>query len=574
MTVDGKYANLVATVKEECKDASEDEIAEEFRRYEEEFLIPPEDAMRSVIRKFQAAAGIEATGSTSSGAPPPSVRKVDRFSDLGSEDRNVTVEVAVVSYTPRMQKMKNGEERQIAFGWIEDNPWESSDKRERWDYKDWGGHSQNLAPGSVVRLEGVSVNEWNEKKSININRTSRISVLRDGGQANPERTDEPISVERASQSDGFVNIVARVLSTKKDVIVKRDGSGELNVVRGRLADETGSIGMLSWSDFDHEAGTLLKIEGASIRRFRDTPEVNIGDTTRVEVYHDNSFASMEDLASTKKSTISGLRNGMRDVEITLQVESWYKRSFTAKDGSERIVRSGDVMDPTGRCRLTAWCDFDPKPGDFIHLNEARVQSWQGSPDLVIDDIEQATSLESPTWEKIDPDDHWVDVELTELVAGGTRRGIRTGGSIVLVTGDSGIIERCTVQLQDRDRKCRKRLRDGVCVDCGPQRGEEDLRIRMVLDDGISNVSLLLSKEPAEKFLGMTQAEVSEMISKDGQDFFLSSVREKALGRAVYVNGLALIDDQGAMLLADSVQDDSISSSVAAENVIERWGVTM
>ena len=28
-----------------------------------------------------------------------------------------------------------------------------------------GGHSQNLAPGSVVRLEGVSVNEWNDKKS-------------------------------------------------------------------------------------------------------------------------------------------------------------------------------------------------------------------------------------------------------------------------------------------------------------------------------------------------------------------------------------------------------------------------
>ena len=130
MTVDGKYANLVATVKEECKDASEEEIAEEFRRYEEEFLIPPEDALRSVIRKFQAIAGIDVTGSSSSKAPPPSAKKVDRFADLGSDDRNVTVEVAVVSYTPRMQKMKNGEERQIAFGWIEDNPWESGDKRE------------------------------------------------------------------------------------------------------------------------------------------------------------------------------------------------------------------------------------------------------------------------------------------------------------------------------------------------------------------------------------------------------------------------------------------------------------
>ena len=38
MTVEGKYANLVATVKQECKDADENEIIEEFRRYEEEFL--------------------------------------------------------------------------------------------------------------------------------------------------------------------------------------------------------------------------------------------------------------------------------------------------------------------------------------------------------------------------------------------------------------------------------------------------------------------------------------------------------------------------------------------------------
>ena len=113
MTVEGKYANLVATVKQECKDADENEIIEEFRRYEEEFLIPPEDALRSVIRKFQAAAGIEITGSPSSRSSSPDIKKVDRFSELGSEDRNVTVEVAVVSYTPRMQKMKNGEELKV-----------------------------------------------------------------------------------------------------------------------------------------------------------------------------------------------------------------------------------------------------------------------------------------------------------------------------------------------------------------------------------------------------------------------------------------------------------------------------
>ena len=48
--------------------------------------------------------------------------------------------------------MKNGEERQIAFGWIEDNPWESGDKRERWDYKDWGTQPESSSRfGSKTR---------------------------------------------------------------------------------------------------------------------------------------------------------------------------------------------------------------------------------------------------------------------------------------------------------------------------------------------------------------------------------------------------------------------------------------
>ena len=575
MSEDGKYATQVAMVKEECKDAREEDIVKEFKRYEEEFLIPPEDALRSVMRKFQAEAGIEVTKSSSpSSAQQSPEKKANRFSDLGAEDRNVTIEVAIVSYTPRVQKMKSGEERQIAFGWIEDNPWEASDKRVRWDYKDWGDHSQNLAPGSIVRLEGVSVNEWNDKRSININRTSRVSILKEGGATVHQPSHEPLTIEKASASEGFVNLVARVVSTKPDVIVKKDGSGQLHVVRGRLADSTGSISMLSWADFEHEAGTLVRIEGATVRRFRDTPEVNISDTTRVEVYHDNSFASLDELSSSTKSSISELRNGMRDIEITLQVETWNQRSFTAKDGTERVVRSGDVMDPTGRCRLTAWCDFDPKPGDFIHLNEARVQSWQGSPDLVIDDISQATNLENPAWDQIDPNDHWVDVELTELVGGGTRRGIRTTGTIVFVTNDSGIIERCPVIMPDGNRKCRKRLRDGNCIDCGPQRGEEDLRVRLVMDDGVSNVSLLLSKEPAQDFLNMSQSEVADRISKDGQEAFLASIRDEYLGRRVSVNGLALIDDQGAMILADSASKGELSPSSAANQVMEKWGVTL
>ncbi|MEC9263910.1 MAG: hypothetical protein VYD23_02280, partial [Candidatus Thermoplasmatota archaeon] len=279
MTEDGRYTAQVTVVKQECPDADEAEIEAEFRRYEEDFLIPPEDALRSVVRKFQTASGMEPV----SMAPPARAeKKVNRFSELGADDRNVTIEVAVISYTPRIQ-MVRGEERQVAFGWIEDNPWENSDQRERWDYKDWGEQSENLAPGSVVRLEGVSVNEWNDKRSINVNRTTRVTVLREGGAPVTQISDEPINIETASENEGYVNLVARLISSKPDVIVKRDGSGQLDVVRGRLADSSGSIGFLSWVPLEHEPGTLLKIDGASVRKFRETPEINIGDRTRIEV---------------------------------------------------------------------------------------------------------------------------------------------------------------------------------------------------------------------------------------------------------------------------------------------------
>ena len=562
MTEDGRYTAQVTVVKQECPDADDSEIEEEFRRYEEEFLIPPEDALRSVVRKFQTASGMEVTNLAS---PAKVEKKVNRFSELGADDRNVTIEVAVISYTPRIQ-MVRGEERQVAFGWIEDNPWENSDQRERWDYKDWGEQSENLAPGSVVRLEGASVNEWNDKRSINVNRTTRVTVLREGGAPVTQVSDEPVSIETASENEGYVNLVARLISSKPDVIVKRDGSGQLDVVRGRLADSSGSIGFLSWVPLEHEPGTLLKIDDASVRKFRETPEINIGDRTRIEVYHDTAFASMDDLSQANKVSIAELRNGMRDIEITVQVESWDQRSFTSEDGTERVVRSGDVLDPSGLCRLTAWCEIDPKQGDFLHLTGSRVQYWQGSPDLVVDDAAQVTDLSDPPWDPIDPEQHWIEADLTTVVTSGSRRGIRTNGTIVAVRRDSGIIERCP--------ECRRVLRDDACIDHGPQRGVEDLRLRFVIDDGVSNASLLLAKDPSEAFLGMDQEAVKEQVDKDGQDGFAAFLRERVLARRLSVRGRSIIDDQGAMLLADEVEQDETTSADAANEVMQRWGVVL
>ena len=558
-----KYANQIAVVKQECPDADEDEVGKEFARYEEDFLIPPEDALRSVIRKFQVSTGVEVSANTS--APIREEKKVGRFSELDAEDRNVTIEVAVVSYTPRTQ-MVRGEEKQIAFGWIEDNPHEASSERVRWDYNDWGNKGEAMVPGAVVRLEGVSVNEWNGKRSLNINRTTRVTVVKEGGGTAPPTGNEPLTIARASEVEGFVNIVGRVMSAKPDVIVRKDGSGEIPIVRGKIADDSGSIGFLSWKEFEHEEGSLVKIVGASVRKFRETPEIQINDGTVIETYRDTAFPDMAELVESEKVSIADLRNGMRDVSITLQIENWAQRTFESQDGSSRVVRSGDVMDPTGRCRLTAWCDFDPKPGDSIIIEGGRVQFWQGSPDLVIDDLEQVSSLADAPWGKIDPENHWVEVGLTEITQGGSRRGISTSGTIVAINSGSGIIERCP--------ECRRMLRDGSCTEHGAQRGEEDLRLRFVLDDGVSNANLFLGKEPAEEFLGMGMDEIKSEISSIGKEVFVSNLRRRVLARKMSVHGRCAVDGQGAMLFADKVELVDPKPAEEAERVMQKWEVVL
>ena len=558
-----RYSALISVIMQECPNADEEEISKEFERYENEFLIPPEDALRSVLRKFQASSGIAVENNAST--PPRVEKKVDRFSELQADDKNVTIEVSVISYTPRVQKVR-GEDRQVAFGWIEDNPWGSSSEKERWDFKDWGLKNDSLIPGSIVRLEGVSVNEWNGKKSVNINQTSRVTIVKEGVGESITISSEPLTIEKAMENEGFVDLVARIISTKPDKIVRRDGSGEIDIVRGILADITGSVGFLSWKKLDYEQGDLIKIKGASVRKFRDTPEINFNDGTIIEVYHDSEFATLDELSAKSNKKIADLRNGMKGISIILQVESWNERKFTGNDGEERIVRSGDVMDPTGRCRLTAWCEMNPSEGDFIRLEGARVQYWQGSPDLVIDDLEQVKNLSSQPWEKIDPENHWIPVNLSELVNGGSRRGIETSGTIVSVRNDSGIIERCS--------ECRRVLRENNCSEHGNQVGVEDLRLRFVVDNGISNASLLMSKDSAEEFLGMDMERVKGEIAKSGRIGFVTELRNRCLSREVFIRGRSIVDEQGAMILSDTTSFSDIDPKKYGNEIMEKWGLVI
>ena len=556
---ESKYADYVEAVQKECPDADATEIAEAFAKYEQEFYIPPQDAMRSVLRRFQSGTSPAPTGR---GTTTRETKKVAGLSELTGSDRDVEIEVAIITHNIRDQMIR-GEEKQIAFGMLEDNPWEENGQRTRWDYKDWGPHA-NLASGSIVRIEGASVNEYNGKMSLNINQSTRIVVLKEG-VATTVASNDPIDIQ-AIPKEGYICVVGRVLACRPDQIHRKDGSGSIDVVRGRIADDTGTIGFLSWEPFEHEVGTLLKIDGAQVRSFRDTPELNFGRTTRIEVFHDTNFADLETLAESTKTKISGLRDGSRDVDAIVQITEITKRTFE-RDGEEKFLWSGQIADPTGRCRISIWDALPFEETDLpvtMEIRGARVRAWQGIPDITVDNADQLTVLDTPPWDEgMDLANHSVDVALTEVVSGPSRVGMKTNGLLVSVRDDSGFIMRCT--------ECRRVLRDGACFDHGANEGTEDIRLRLVVDNDGATAAVLVNKDATLAALEMTYEDMKSKVDELGESGFVQLVREKMLGRRINVSGRSIVDEQGAMILADGFEIEQHDAQLRATELRTQWG---
>ena len=561
---DDKYESHIKAVLSECPEANTDDIKAAFIKYEKEFYIPPQDALRSIIRRFQG----DKTPKTTEGNSQQTrqTKKVASLSELTSTDKDVEIEVEVISHNLREQSIR-GEQKQIAFGMLEDNPWEDGGTRVRWEYKDWGPNT-NITPGSIVRIEGASVNDYQGKMSLNINQGARVAVLREGTRP-VIQPGEPIDIAEIP-ADGYICIVGRVLSSREDQIHRKDGSGSIDVVRGRIADETGTIGFLSWEPFSHEVGSLIKIEGAQVKTFRDTPELNFGRTTKIESFHDANFANIEKLNTQNMKTISKLTDGARDVEAVVQITEWEKRTFT-KDGEERHLWSGQIADPTGRCRMSAWQELPFESSDLpitVKLTGVRVRAWQGIPDITVDKAEQVEILDNTPWdEAIDLENHVVDVELSELVNSASRVGISTSGTVVSVREDSGVIMRCT--------QCRRVTRDGECSSpacVGKVETQQDIRLRLVIDNGEVTASVLINKPAALELMNTSEDKMVSDIESEGKMEYVQSIRDYLLGRELIVGGRSIVDEQGAMILAERADISASDAAMLATEVRAEWGI--
>lgn len=559
-----EYKDHIDFVLESCPDAKPEDIASELARYENEFKIPAQDAVHSVIRKFKTNADVpvsKSSGSTSRTSAPQ--KKVEKLDELKGDDKNVVIEVKIISNFSRESTIR-GELRTTAYGLLEDKPFDENSTSTRWEYKDWGPN-KNVKQGSIVRLEGVSVNEYNEKLSLNINQNCNVVVLKEGVDTSVE-PGEPVDIAKLP-SDGPACVVGRILAMRDDQIHRKDGSGSIDVVRGKIADSSGTISFLSWEPMNVEIGQLVKIDNATVKSFRDTPEINIGRATRVEPYHDASFSGVEELEKMNQMDISRLSDGSRDVNITVEIHEWEKRTFT-RDGVEKYLWSGKIADNTGQCRMSAWQDLPISEDDLpvcVKLSGVRVRAWQGIPDITVDRADQVEVLADTPWEeKVDLSNQEIEISVSELARGSGRIGVKTQGVFVSIRDDSGVIMRCP--------ECRRTLKDGVCSIHGEVEGNQDIRLRFVIDDGAGNVSVILNSECTQMLLGMDEKGIKAKVQEMGDDGFVSDLRRQFFAKMLSVSGRFLKDENGSMFIADKVSLVEEDAVMMAAEVRNTWGL--
>jgi len=200
----------------------------------------------------------------------------------------------------------------------------------------------------------------------------------------------------------------------------------------------------------------------------------------------------------------------------------------------------------------------------VKVTGARVRAWQGIPDITIDNAEQLEVLDAPPWdESLDLANHSVSVSLPDVAADPSRVGIETTGMVVSVREDSGFIMRCT--------ECRRVLRDGACFDHGVNEGNEDVRLRLVVDEAGATTAVLVNKEASLASLSLTYDEMKSKVEELGDIGFVQLVREHVLGRSVNVRGRSIVDEQGAMILAEAMQISERDAQMRASEMRTQWG---
>ncbi len=350
-------------------------------------------------------------------------------------------------------------------------------------------------------------------------------------------TPETRSLAGITTDLGNVNVAVRVLTVGTRTIRYQ---GEDNTIReGRFGDETGTISYTAWQDFGFETGDSLAIGNAGVREWDGEPELNLGSSTSVAL----AETPVEtDAPVGGEADLLALEPGDRGRTVAVQVLSVERRTINGRDGETEIL-SGVLGDETARLPFTDWNPHSAvETGTSLRIEDVYVREYRGSPSVNLSEFSTVTPLSEP----VSVADSAPRLTLGEAIDAGGLFDVEVVANVLEVRDGSGLIERCP--------ECGRVIQSGQCRVHGAVDGEDDLRIKAILDDGTDSVTAILGTDLTVDIYGGDIADATDA-ARDAMDkgVVADAIREELVGGCFRVRGTLSIDEYGANLNVDEFE---------------------
>jgi len=439
---------------------------------------------------------------------------------------------------------------------------------------------EELAPhvNDITRALGNKVSEQEIERELssylNVYRVSldtakRSIVKKHGGNPASLAVGVSRTLRELIPGEQSVNLLARIVSVnEKDVTP--EGQGTKRILYGILGDPSATVPFTAWEPLSAPLarGDVVRVQNAYTKEYRGQVQVNFGIRTVV------SKEASDALPEYKPGPGSGapyagkptpvrvvdLREGASNVAVTARILSVERREVEV-EGTPKTVFSGVLADETGKSQFSAWKDFDLKEDEVLRIEGAYVKAWRGIPQISFDERATITRLQADVLPPADRLAASPRMWIEDLAERGGGVDVTARGILIDLREGSGLVYRCP--------ECRRVLRKGACRVHGEVKGEPDLRVKAVLDDGSGALTAVFDRELTEALLDKTLdtciAAAKEAMSTDVVRDELSDL---LVAQPVEARGNVTSDDYGLMMIVESAKLLKVDVQAEAREMLE------
>jgi replication factor A1 len=356
-------------------------------------------------------------------------------------------------------------------------------------------------------------------------------------------SEREVRLRDLGQGGEDIQLTFRLLTSERREVARRSDGKKFPVLSGLASDGTAAVRFTWWDPpaAEIEKGSVLRVSRPQVREWKGRPEISLGRRSRVEVASELDLRALGPEEYYSRS-IAELKAGDEGFRLAAKVLSVARR--TAVIGGRAVhLQCGWLADGSGRIAFSSWTERDLEMDTAIEVRGAHVRSFQGTPELVLDQRSLVARLPDGELDSVRGLEEAMVTAIAELE-------VRRGGAGSLVEGvvtelrtPSGLVACCP--------RCHKALAQGRCREDGAVRGEMELRARLVIDDGTGSATAQLDGDAVEALTGLSKARALE-IARERIDpgSVADELRAKLLLRRVRLFGRALVGDGGVTLFVD------------------------